>query len=126
MWTYEQRTGILRHNGQAIATGYAGRDTPEVMGKDNPTAQNVPDIGPLPQGLYTIGPLENVPGLGQDVMPLWPSPKNQMFGRSGFFIHDDLVNAPGTASHGCIVLYLPIRLSIARSGDNQLTVVSGE
>lgn len=125
MWTYEQRTGILRHNGAAIATGYAGRDTPQCQGKNNPSAQQVHDIGPLPQGLYTIGPLENVPGLGVDVMPLFPNPKNQMFGRSGFFIHDDLVNAPGTASHGCIVLYHQVRLQIGKSGDNQLEVVSG-
>ena len=125
MWTYEQRTGILRQDGKAIATGYAGRDTPQCQGKNNPSAEAVHDIGPLPRGLYTIGPLENVPGLGVDVMPLWPSLKNTMWGRSGFFIHDDLVNAPGTASHGCIVLYLPIRERIAASGDNQLTVVSG-
>ena len=55
-------------------------------------------------------------------MPLTPVGHDAL-GRSGFFIHGDSIK--GGASHGCIVLPRPVRLFIANSGDQDLTVVSG-
>jgi Protein of unknown function (DUF2778) len=123
MWTYEQRTGVLRHNGEAVGTGYAGIDTVTVQGKNNPEAQDVPDVGPLPVGFYAIGPAHKEPILGAVAMRLTPDPANQMFGRGGFFIHADAIQHPGFASHGCIVLCLALRNLIAASGDTDLQVV---
>jgi hypothetical protein len=60
--------------------------------------------GPLPLGKYKIHPSAKNPHLGRSCY-LEPDPHNQMFGRSGFYIH-------GTGPHGsdgCIVP--PSRLS---------------
>jgi len=124
MWGYEQKTGILRHNGQAVGTGYAGMDTATVMGKNNPAAEGIPDIGPLPQGGYSIGEAYHDPRLGPCAMRLTPDPANQMLGRSGFFIHADSIEHPGFASEGCIVLSSALRLMISTSNDARLQVVA--
>ena len=53
-WTYEQQSGRLLLNSQLIGTGYSGGDD----GKNNPAMQAVKDVGPIPQGSWTIvGPL---------------------------------------------------------------------
>lgn len=124
MWTYEQSTGILRRDGNSVGTGYAGMNTPAVQGKNNPAAQDVPMIGPLPQGSYTIGPQHQEPKLGPMAMRLTPAATNEMFGRAGFFIHADSISHPGAASEGCIVLSSALRSLIAGSGDTDLQVVS--
>jgi hypothetical protein len=121
MWTYEQRTGIIRHNGEALGTGYAGMGE----GKNNPEAQSIPDVGPLPQGLYLIGRAYSDPHLGPVAMRLVPERRNEMFGRAGFLIHADSIHHPGEASHGCIVLSNALRSRIAESGDTDLLVVAG-
>ena len=108
-----------------MGTGYAGRDTPQVRGKNNPEAQNVADVGPLPQGLYLIGAAYHDPRLGPLAMRLLPERQNEMYGRSGFFIHADSISHPGEASEGCIVLPNQLRSLIAESDDRNLQVVSG-
>jgi hypothetical protein len=49
-----------------------------------------------------------------------------MFGRSAFYIHGDLVSAPGQhlASEGCIILAREIRNTIGESGDTSLIVTT--
>lgn len=85
-WTYSQSTGRLSHDGEVIATGYAGHDA----GLDDPSAQQSAFVGPLPQGTYDIGPPMSDGGhMGPYVLPLGPWPINNMFGRSGFYIHGD-------------------------------------
>lgn len=104
-------------------TGYSGFEA----GKNNPALQNVANVGPIPQGRYTIGKPECVdsPGPhGPFVMRLTPDAANQMFGRDGFLIHGDSIVKPGTASHGCIIMGRLIRNAIAASGDHDLTVVA--
>jgi hypothetical protein len=120
-WTYQQSTGQLSHNGEFIATGYAG------IGPDcnNPASQNVPFKGPLPQGTYTIDPVLDDGGhMGPFVLPLTPWPNNNMFGRSGFYIHGDTAARNQTASNGCIVLDRQYRLMISQSSDTVLTVTA--
>jgi type VI secretion system (T6SS) effector TldE1-like protein len=121
MWTFRQATGRIEHDGELVATGYAGMPP---LGKNNPAMQNVRDIGPLPQGLYTIGDNRDDPKMGHFVMPLRPDPANRMFGRAGFYIHGDSAAHPGAASEGCIVTDLTTRMRIAASADRELTVVA--
>ena len=50
-WKYDQGSGNLTHDGEMIAKGYSGIDPH----KNVPADQNLPFLGPLPQGTYTIG-----------------------------------------------------------------------
>jgi hypothetical protein len=118
-WQYQQSTGTLTQDGEFQGTGYSGTG----IGRNNPAEQETSDIGPLPQGTYTINPaIDRIGTLGPCVMELIPDPGNEMFGRSEFFIHgNDIKN---DASHGCIVLGPAIRRQIASSADRKLVVVS--
>lgn len=125
-WTYHQSTGRLEHDGRLVDTrGYSGHGS----WKNVPQAQTRRNEGPIPRGSYTIGLPFNNPtrgghhGTGPYSIRLTPSPRNQMFGRSGFLIHGDSVRAPGTASDGCIILGVHTRHAIVASGDHALEVV---
>ena len=118
-WTYNQATGELTKADNVLACGYAGKGD----GKNNPSMEQVPNVGPLPKGLYVIGSPYDTKTHGPYVLRLTPDPDNEMFDRSGFLIHGDSVSAPGTASEGCIILPRKIREMIWNSGDNQLQVV---
>ena len=119
MWTYDQSTGNLSENGAPAGVGSSGFGE----GKNNPAMQNVHDVGPIPQGLYMIGPPQDTATHGPHVMALTPVDGTNTFGRDGFLIHGDSIANPGTASHGCIILARPIRDEISASGDNQIQVV---
>lgn len=119
-WTYRQLTGTLYRDAELIGTGYSGAK----QGKNNPALQNLRNIGPVPQGTYTIGPSHNHVSKGTFTMRLIPSGSNQMFGRSGFLIHGDSISSPGTASEGCIILKRDLRQLLALSPDRQLIVKS--
>jgi hypothetical protein len=116
-WEYEQTTGALYHNEAFVCDGYSGYG----IGKNNPVMQAVHNVGPIPEGTWTIGSAETHPGLGPVVMALTPEGPPP-FGRTGFFIHGDSLENPGNASHGCIILPRKVRESIAASGDNVLEV----
>ncbi len=121
-WIYEQKTGRLVHEGRIVAVGYSGHE----LGKNNPEAQAVHGVGPIPCGDWEIhGPPFQHETAGPHVLRLQPAPDTQTFGRSGFLIHGDAVDAPGTASHGCIILPRAIRDAIWDSGDRYLTVEPG-
>lgn len=114
--TYHQATGEIYFGTVLLGKGHAGNGA----GLNEPSQQEVHNIGPLPRGRYTINPEASSNQLGIVAMRLDPAAGNQMFGRSGFFIH-----APAF-SEGCIVQELEIRCSIAeqvRRGRNQLDVV---
>lgn len=121
MWQYSQTTGALTDaNGAVRATGYSGHGD----GLNNPALQGVPDVGPCPQGLYSIGAPVNSMTHGPFVLPLIPHDGNEMFGRSGFLIHGDEVNHIGErlASRGCIILPPDARHLVWDSGDHILKV----
>jgi hypothetical protein len=120
MWTYAQETGALRQNGNLVAKGYSGFED----GKNNPAMQAVHNIGPIPQGDWTIeGPPINTAQHGPYVLTLTPAASTNTFGRSGFLIHGDAVKAPGTASQGCIIMPRTAREQVWNSGDRALEVV---
>ena len=66
MWTYIQTSGVLSHNGQQDGSGYSGHGD----GINNPAMQSVSNVGPIPQGQWTIGEGVNDPKLGPVAMPL--------------------------------------------------------
>src|SRR5438874_13781045 len=79
---YSQSTGELNHDGSRVGSGYSGHGE----GLNNPAFQTAHDVGPLPQGMYSIGdPLDPPDHLGPLAMPL-SSTSGDMFGRSAFFI----------------------------------------
>ena len=127
-WTYEIETGrLFRPDGTLAGTGYAGGECglhPEAV--NNPAFCNQHSIGPLPPGEYTIARAITHPRLGPIAMALNPNPKNTMFGRSGFYLHADLVEAatkPRAASDGCIVQSGAVRKEVDTSTDRDLIVV---
>ena len=86
------------------------------------------DHGPLPVGIYTMGPwYDDKPGptsKGPIVTRLTPSPENEMYGRSGFMIHGDNDAMNHTASDGCLVAGHGYRAAMAASADNLLDVIT--
>ena len=120
MWIYAQKTGDLLFNGQRVGAGYSGFDN----GKNNPSMQAMADVGPIPQGDWTIvGPPINTPTHGPFVLRLEAANGTNLFGRSGFLMHGDSIESPGTASHGCIIMPRNIREQVWQSGDTALQVV---
>ena len=120
MWRYYQSTGELEHDGEHVASGYAGADA----GKNNPQAQTEHNVGPLPRGEYTIGAPSDTKTHGPYVLHLTPDPTNEMFGRAGFLIHGDSMVNPGTASEGCMIFSRTVREQVWESGDHRLQVLA--
>ena len=121
MWTYVQSTGDLLQDGKRVDTGYSGCDE----GKNNPAMQAVHDMGPIPQGTWTIiGPPFGTTEHGPNVLRLEPVVGTNTFGRDGFLMHGDNVHFPGTASKGCIIMAPNTRLSVWASQDLKLDVVA--
>lgn len=118
-WRYAQASGWLSHDGVNVAEGYSGAGD----GKNNPAMQDVHNVGPIPQGKYTIGEPSDTKTHGPYVMHLTPDASNDMFGRAGFLIHGDSVVNPGTASEGCIIMPRKVREEVWASGDRDLEVV---
>lgn len=119
MWYYSQKTGTLKQDGLIEGVGYSGKG----QGKNNPDMEMIPNVGPIPKGLYEIGTPRDTAKHGPFVMSLTPSISNEMFSRSEFLIHGDSIDSPGNASEGCIILGKVLRHLIADSLDNQLTVL---
>jgi hypothetical protein len=123
MFTWSQAEGRLFDDaGTLVATGYAGNGA----GLNNPAMQDAENVGPLPCGYYTIGPL--IPfhdTVGADVMALTPDPENEMFGRKDFFMHGVNPEDNHSASEGCPVV--PIRaerIAVSQSTDKRLLVIA--
>lgn len=117
-WSYERRTGALDHDSVMVGTGYSGHGA----GLNNPAAERLVGVGPLPAGTYGIGPFFDHPHLGPIVSHLTPI-SGPMFGRSGFFIHGDTAAMNHTASDGCIILSRPLREAVRDSKDRVLVVI---
>jgi hypothetical protein len=122
---YNQSTGRMictsPRTGEVIVdqTGYSGRG----RGRNNPEMQGVQNVGPIPQGAYTIGESYHSKQVGPLAIPLVPDEGNEMFGRHSFLIHGD--NAAGDASEGCIILPRTDREAIIEHGVKTLIVEEG-
>ena len=123
-WVYSQSTGELSHidsSGKvtAIAKGYSGKGA----GLNNPGSEQVPFVGPLPRGEWTIHAPFRSPRVGPYALPLTPRPGTNDFGRDLFRIHGDNGQGNLSASDGCLVFDRPTREQIWLSGDRLLRVV---
>lgn len=110
---------MTKDGGTVLAHGYSGAGE----GKNNPTEENVQEVGPIPAGFYDIQVPESSPTHGPYAMRLLPDAGNHMFGRGGFLIHGDSLERPGHASEGCIILPRYARETIWESRDHRLQVV---
>ena len=120
-WTYQQSTGILKHDGVQITNnGYSGNGNE----KNAHDKQDIKGKGPIPVGKYTLqgGPFKHHK-TGAYTIRLHPDPSNKMFGRDNFMIHGDSEKHPGQASEGCIILKLIYRKKIWQSGDHEIEVI---
>lgn len=124
-WEYSQSTGQMTYvDNQTgartnVGTGYSGHGE----GLNNPNMQNVPYVGPIPQGTYDIGQAYRHENFGPVTMNLEPRPETNTFNRGGFLIHGDNAQRNRSASRGCIILPRNIRIQINNSGDRELRVV---
>lgn len=127
---YEQNTGLFQildiDDGgiQRILfeeTGYAGRG----IGKNNAQKQHLRNVGPLPAGMYRIGPPHRSLKFGPATMALQPFPSTTMFGRSGFLIHGDSTRNPGNGSRGCLILSRDAREAIIETVTRFIEIVPG-
>jgi hypothetical protein len=115
---YIQSTGYLYHGDVFKGAGYSGHG----IGYNNPNAESLSGMGPIPTGKYLIGKFYDHPHLGVVVAPLVAL--GDCFRRSGFFIHGDNQSLNHSASDGCIILNHDLRCLIRDSGDTQLKVVA--
>jgi hypothetical protein len=121
MWIYEQSNGkVIDRDGCVRGMGYSGF----ADGKNNPSKQDVSNIGPLPRGIYKMTELFDSPVHGPACIRLQPLPETELFGRSGFLIHGDSKVHPGMASHGCIIQLHDVRLQMWNSGDRLVEVTA--
>lgn len=104
-------------DGTQLTIGYSGSKE----GLNNPSLEDIQNIGPIPRGCYTIGPEYSHPVLGPCTMNLTPEPGTNTFGRSLFRIHGD--NSQHDASHGCVILNKQTRQLIAQSSSRILKVI---
>lgn len=122
-WNFSQSTGQYSHTDNAtgttanVGTGYSGTGD----GRNNPAMQNVPNVGPIPQGTYDIGSGHASPTTGPNTMNLTPQTDTNTYGRDLFRIHGN--NATNDASHGCPIAGPNIRNQINNSNDRVLNVV---
>lgn len=129
MFTFKISTGELfgpPHTcadpiGPVWGKGYSGHGE----GVDNPADESISNVGPIPEGKWSIGAPEDSPNTGPFTLPLAPLEGTDARGRSDFRIHGDLVGEVGKelASHGCIILARPIRERINGESDRTLCVV---
>lgn len=121
MWTFNSRSGLFSHDGEAIANGYSGYG----YGRNNPEMECIADVGPIPRGKWHITlPAFDHPHLGPTVMLLSPEYGTDTHRRFGFLIHGDSKSHPGLASHGCIILDKMTRDRISASRDSELEVTA--
>lgn len=126
MWIWASNSGVLflQHGPtpqntclDIVERSYAGYG----VGRNDPSYQDVANVGPIPVGMYTIQSPRDTEKHGPFVLPLLPDPKNRMYQRAGFLIHGD--NATHDASKGCIILSRQAREQIWQSNDRRLRVV---
>ena len=119
-WQFSTDSGkFVDPAGMTLCYGYSGHGD----GVNNPDMENVPNVGPIPRGVYSIGEAVTHPVMGPLTMALTPGADTEIFGRAGFDIHGDTPSMDHSASHGCVILPHDVRATVAVSADRVLTVV---
>ena len=123
-WIYAQLTGNLTSTAlqDFHAVGYSGHGE----GLNNPDFETHKNVGPIPRGIWLIKQPYDSKRTGRHTIPL-EMIDGDLFGRDGFRIHGDNSKGDKSASHGCIILPLDVRLLISQraidNGDDVLIVV---
>lgn len=120
--SFSQSSGLIQDEaGNHLALGWSGRGD----GKNNPRMQDIRCEGPLPQGLYRVGPWHDHPRLGPMVAELHQI-EGETFGRSEFFIHGPSSKPDhyGQESMGCIVVPRPGRTKVKDLGPELVRVTA--
>lgn len=119
--TYHNSTGRLVCTNAAGTTvvdetGYAGTGA----GRNNPAMDNVPNVGPIPSGNYTVGTGHAGGHTGPQTLNVDANAGTDTHGRDLFRIHGN--NARNDASQGCIIMGRTTRDTISNAGGASLTV----
>ncbi|MBX7240359.1 MAG: FG-GAP-like repeat-containing protein [Bacteroidia bacterium] len=109
-YNYDSSSGTLTGSDLSLE-GYSGNGD----GYNNPSMENVKNVGPIPRGCYNVGE-SFTNAKGQVRTRLEPQFGTEMYGRSGIQIHRGTFNGPRTSSHGCIVLKNNDAVSKIQSG----------
>lgn len=121
MWRWTQTGNLFDPEAVFRGIGYSGHGE----GVNNGALEAVHDVGPIPKGLWRIGPWFDDPGgKGPIVCHLTPLSGTDTYGRTGLMCHGDNGAGNRSASHGCIVLARPLREAIRDSGDSTLNVTA--
>ncbi len=105
-YTYSQSTG-------KFCNDKTGQCTQSYSGFKGETDQTKKNLGPAPEGKYTIANSCDKTGGRCNLIP---DPSNNMFGRSSMQIHGDNGKGDKSASHGCIILNQKDRAGL-KTGD---------
>lgn len=119
---YVQASGLLSvvdGDGGRTVIGrcYAGRGS----ALNNPDEEGVPQVGPIPVGVYVLGAPMDHRRLGPLAIPLTRTAKDP-YGRSGFYVHGDNSRADNSASSGCIIATREVRHRLVSLGIRRLVV----
>ena len=126
MWTYNILDHCLSKDGIILDRDVYSGAFPE--GFNDPAKTHIHDVGPLPEGFYTIsGPPFEDSKHGKYILRLEPDPHNSMFGRVGFLLHGKPLPPRDirSGSEGCICAGPVTRTRVYQSGDTELQVISG-
>lgn len=118
MWTYEQSSGRLSHDGAVVGIGYSGHG----VGLNNHALEAVADVGPCPCGGWEIIRWDATHADKGPCVGVLSPVGHDAHGRSEFLIHGDNAAGDNSASHGCIILGPSLRHVMRDSGDHDLTV----
>ena len=119
-WTFHVEKGILYNPaGSVMAWGYSGTG----IYRNNPEAQALHNLGPIPRGKWTMQKAIDHTELGPIAIPLEPDPDTNTFGRADFFIHGDNPAHRGQSSHGCPVFPRFAREQMDESPDRTFQAV---
>lgn len=119
-WTWHISLGEMESPTGEIYHGYSGAPGTSL---NNPAYCSVANVGPIPQGFWSMGTPRDDAHKGCDVIPLHPDFSTDTHGRSGFLIHGDSIAHPGTASEGCIILDHAARMTLINSAEKLLAVI---
>jgi len=103
---FDESAGTISFQGQVIEAGILSGNG---KGLNNPAAQGIRNIGPIPDGNYKIGaPTDKFSAvMGHDAMPLTSEKrtrgKQKRKTRSGFYLHTIIAGVlPGPGTKGCV------------------------
>jgi hypothetical protein len=120
MVTFSLGKGMLYgSDGSPIGPAYSGAPGHVDVASDD----MLKALGPIPLGLWRIGPPVDLPKLGPFCLPLLPCDGTDTLGRGGFFFHGDNVEHNQTGSEGCVVAGPLERRQVWQDPDHLVSVV---